>query len=427
MSPRPHLSRSSGVLLHLTSLPGGTLGRSAFEFVDWLAAAGQSWWEVLPVGPPDRNGSPYMPQSVFAGWSGFLAEPAAPVSEEEIEAFRSRQSYWIDGWERFAGAGAVADQVRFEREWSALRAYAAGQGVRLMGDVPIYVAPKRADQRAHPELFLSGVVAGAPPDSLNASGQLWRNPVYDWPALRRRGYRWWIERLRRSFELFDLVRLDHFRGFVSFWQVPAGDRTARNGRWHRGPGAALFRAVEGELGPLPAIAENLGVITAPVERLREELGFPGMLVLQFQLEPGRRNPHRLENHGEEFVVYTGTHDTDTAAGWWSRLTPVERARTGYDPGDPSWSMIQAALSSKAALSIVPVQDILGLGSEARMNVPGTTKGNWSWRLPAGALTPALAARLHAGTAAAGRLPGGAMRGPARPGRGRARARRSSSS
>jgi 4-alpha-glucanotransferase len=387
----------------VTSLPGGRLGGDAYAFVDWLAAAGQSWWQVLPLCPPDRHGSPYMPQSVFAGWSGLLADPGAPVDPGEVAAFRARQGYWEVGWERLAGPGALADQVRFGREWAALRAYAAARGVRLIGDLPIYVAPGRADQRSRPELFLRGVVAGAPPDSLSASGQLWRNPLYDWPALRRRRYRFWTERLRRSLELYDLVRVDHFRGFVSFWEVPAGDRTARNGRWHRGPGAAVFRAAERALGPLPVLAEDLGVITPPVERLRDELGFPGMLVLQLALEPSRRNPHRPENHREWACVYTGTHDMDTALGWWRRLSPAERAETGYDPADPAWSMVRAALASKAVLAIVPAQDLLGLGSEARMNSPGRTKGNWAWRLEPGALTASLAARLRAETAAVGRL------------------------
>jgi 4-alpha-glucanotransferase len=402
MDSRPHLLRTSGVLLHLTSLPGGGLGPSAFEFVDWLASAGQSWWQMLPVGPPDRNGSPYMPQSVFAGWPGLLADPGAAVSADEVAAYRRRHAFWIDGWERYAGKEAVADQVRFEHEWAALRAHAATRGVRLIGDLPIYVAPDRADQRSHPELFLPGVVAGAPPDSLSASGQLWRNPVYDWPALRRRGYRWWIERFRRTFELFDLVRIDHFRGFVSFWEVAAGSRTARWGHWHRGPGGAVFRAAEVELGRLPVVAEDLGVITPAVERLREELGFPGMLVLQFAVDPGRRNPHRLENHREPFVVYTGTHDMDTAVGWWRSLPERVRAETGYDPAEPNWSMIREALASKARLAVVPAQDLLGLGSEARMNYPGRTKGNWAWRLEPGALTAAVAARLRAETEAAGR-------------------------
>ena len=325
------------------------------------------------------------------------------MSAAELGAFRARQRCWIEGWERFAGPSAAADQVRFDREWAALRGYARERGVRLIGDLPIYVAPDRADHRAHPELFLRGVVAGAPPDSLSATGQLWRNPLYDWPALRRRGYRWWTERFRRSIELFDLVRIDHFRGFVSFWEVPSGARDAAGGRWHRGPGAAVFRAAEAELGPLPLIAEDLGVITPAVTRLRDELGYPGMAVLQFAFGGGPRNPHRPENHSRGVVVYTGTHDMNTALGWWSSLNDRERDRTGLDPADPSWSMVRLALTSKAVLSILPVQDLLGLGSEAQMNRPGTTKGNWKWRLEPGQLTAELAARLRGETAAAGRL------------------------
>ena len=307
-----NLPRSSGVLLHVTSLPGGRLGTPAYAFVDWLAAAGQSWWQVLPLGPPDRSGSPYTSSSAFAAWPGLLADPTAAVSETEIAAFREAQSYWIDDWERFAGPGAVADQVRFEREWSALRRYAGERGVRLIGDIPLYVGAGSADHRSHPELFQRGFVAGAPPDALGSAGQLWGNPVYDWTELRRQGYRWWIERLRRAAELADLARIDHFRGFVAYWSIPARARSARAGRWRRGPGAAVFEAARRELGELAVIAEDLGVITPPVERLRLELGFPGMAVLIFGFGGGRGNPHRPENHTELRVVYTGTHDTHTA-------------------------------------------------------------------------------------------------------------------
>ncbi|HEY4349014.1 MAG TPA: 4-alpha-glucanotransferase [Gaiellaceae bacterium] len=403
MDPQANLSRSSGILHHLTSFPGGRLGPAAYEFVDWLAAAGQSWWQILPLGPPDRHGSPYTADSVFAASPALLADTAAPVARDEEAAFRLRNAFWIDGWERFAGGAAVADQVRFEREWNALRAHAANRGVRVIGDLPIYVAPDRADQRSDPGLFMRGVVAGAPPDALNADGQLWGNPLYEWPALERRGYRWWTERFRRTFELCDLARIDHFRGFVSFWEVAEGAESARSGRWHRGPGAAVFRASEKALGPLPLIAEDLGVITPGVRRLREALGYPGMLVMQFAFEGSSSNPHRLENHGEEFVVYTGTHDMDTAVGWWRSLSEARRSTTGLDPAEPHWSLIRGAYGSRAKLAIVPIQDVLGLGSEARMNVPGTTEGNWSWRLEPGQLTRELAARLRAETVAAGRI------------------------
>ncbi len=228
--------RSSGVQLHVTSLPDGRLGPSAFAFVDWLADAGQSWWQVLPLGPPDRQASPYRARSAFAAWRNLLADPAAPVTPVEAAAFRERHAFWIGDWERVAGTRALNDQVRFDREWSRLRAHAAERGVHLIGDVPIYVAPGSADHRLHPELFLDGLVAGAPPDAYSAVGQLWGNPLYDWPAHRRRRYAWWVERLRRTFELFDVARLDHFRGFVACWAVPEGARDASSGHWRRGPG-----------------------------------------------------------------------------------------------------------------------------------------------------------------------------------------------
>jgi 4-alpha-glucanotransferase len=396
--------RSSGILLHPTSLPGGKLGAEAYAFVDWLEEAGQSWWQVLPLGPPDGLGSPYTSSSAFAGWRGLLAEPDAPVSRAEVDAFRARHAFWAVDWERFAGAGALADQVRFEREWTALRRYAAARGIRLVGDLAIYVAAGSADHRFHPELFRTGVVAGAPPDSLSATGQLWGNPLYDWPALRRRGYRWWIERFRRSFELFDLLRVDHFRGFVSYWAVPVGAPNASYGYWQRGPGGAPFRAAQAALGLLPLIAEDLGVITPPVRRLRDELGLPGMAVLQFGFGAARTSPYRPENFPRRLVVYTGTHDTETAMGWWKRLRPSARSATGLDPAEPNWSLIELALGSRAYLAITPAQDLLGLGSAARMNRPGRRGGNWRWRLEPGALDGALAARLRALTAASGRLP-----------------------
>jgi 4-alpha-glucanotransferase len=396
------LTRSSGVLLHPTSLPGGRLGEEAYRFVDWLEEAGQSWWQVLPLGPPDEHGSPYRGRSAFAGWTGLLAEPRAPVTLEEAEAFVARHPYWIGDWAAFEGAGAVAGQVRFEREWSALRRYAAERGIRIFGDLPIYVSGSGADLAAHPELFETRVVAGAPPDPFNPTGQLWGSPVYRWATARAEGWRWWVERFRRTFELFDLARIDHFRGFVSYWAVPAGAKTAKGGRWVRGPGSEPFEAARRELGDLPLVAEDLGAITPAVVRLRERLGLPGMVVLQFGFDGGSANPHRLENHPENAVVYTGTHDNDTALGWWSSLSAAKRQATGLDPGDPSWSLVELALSSRARLAILPAQDLLGLGSEARLNTPGRAGGNWSWRLRRGRLTSALAARLRAATKAAGR-------------------------
>jgi 4-alpha-glucanotransferase len=422
----PIPARSSGVQLHITSLPSGRLGREAYAFVDWLAEAGQTWWQVLPLGPPDRYRSPYKARSAFAAWPGLLAEPRAPVSAAEVSALREREAYWIGDWERFAGRGAIADQVRFEREWRALRAYGAERGVRLYGDVAIYVSPGSADHRAHPDLFRGGVQAGAPPDAYSADGQLWGNPIYDWPRLQRTGYRWWTERLRRTLALFDLARLDHFRGFVAFWEGPEGARTAAHGRWRRGPGRALFDAAERALGSgggaagggaaggttLALVAEDLGVITPAVERLRDELRLPGMLVLQFGFDPDDLgSPHRLENHREDRIAYTGTHDHDTARGWYESLEPARRGdvdallrEQAIAEPDPWWGLIRLALASPARIAMIQAQDVLGLGSRARMNAPGRAAGSWRWQLPPGALSRPLARRLRELTDAAGRLP-----------------------
>lgn len=398
------LARSSGILLHPTSLPSGKLDREAYRFVDWLAAAGQSWWQVLPLGPPDEFGSPYRSPSAFAASPQLLASPQARVTTGEVEDFVARHPYWSGEWARFAGPGALADQVRFEREWGALRAYARERGVRLMGDVPIYVSDVGADVQGWPELFARGEVAGAPPDALSGLGQHWGNPLYDWAAHRATGYRWWVERFRRTFELVDVSRVDHFRGFVSYWAIPAHHKTAKHGRWRRGPGAELFRAVERELGGLPVVAEDLGVITPPVHRLRDELGLPGMVVLHWAFGDDPASPHRPENHRVNQVVYTSTHDTDTAVGWFRDLPPRRRAATGLDPTEPSWGLIEIALASRASLAIVTAQDVLGLGPEGRMNRPGVLEGNWAWRLAPGGLTRRLAARLREATERNGRLP-----------------------
>ena len=392
------LKRASGILLHPTSLPGGRLGEEAYRFVDWLAAAGQTWWQVLPLGPPDATGSPYNAASAFAGSPALLAEPQARVTADEIEDFVARHPFWIGDWAAFAGKDAIADQVRFEREWKALRDYARTRGVSLFGDVPIYIARSSAEHLAHPELFRKGEVAGAPPDDLSATGQHWGNPLYDWSAHRATGYRWWIERFRRTFELVDMARIDHFRGFVAYWAIPARHRTAQRGRWRPGPGAEPFRAA----GELTLVAEDLGVITPAVVRLRKQLGFPGMVVLQWAFGGPPSNPHRLANHEEQSVAYTSTHDTDTTHGWFESLPKRQRDATGLDPRSPAWSLIELAHASRAALSIIPVQDVLELGSEHRMNRPGTATGNWRWRLRRGQLTDELAARLRESTRATGR-------------------------
>jgi 4-alpha-glucanotransferase len=403
--------RSSGVQLHVTALPGGRLGREAFRFVDWLAAAGQRWWQVLPLAPPDRYGSPYKARSAFAAWPGLLAAPRARVSAAQLADFTDRHAFWIEDWARFERgprAEVIADQVRFEREWSALRAYGAERGVALFGDVAIYVAPGSADHRAHPEIFQGGAVAGAPPDAFTDLGQLWGNPLYDWSALRASSYEWWVQRLVHTLALFDAARLDHFRGFVSYWAVPEGDGDARGGAWRRGPGRSLFDAFTARLGhDLALVAEDLGVITPAVEKLRDDLALPGMLVLQFGFDahdPG--SPHAPANHIENRWVYTGTHDHDTARGWYDSLGPETAAtvdataaqtvaRLGLEPQrDAWWRLIGLGQASPARVAMMQAQDVLGLGSAARTNDPGRRGGNWRWQMTAGALTPGMASHLR---------------------------------
>jgi 4-alpha-glucanotransferase len=414
--------RSSGVQLHITALPGGRLGREAYRFVDWLAAAGQRWWQVLPLAPPDRHGSPYKARSAFAAWPELLAAPRARVSRAEVLDFSDRHAYWIADWarlERGRREEVIAEQVRFEREWAALRAYGAERGVSLFGDVAIYVAPGSADHRAHPEIFQAGAVAGAPPDAFTDLGQLWGNPLYDWSALRASAYEWWVQRLGHTLAQFDAVRLDHFRGFVAYWAVPEGDRDARGGAWRRGPGRSLFDAFAARLGEDLAsvlVAEDLGVITPAVEKLRDDLGLAGMLVLQFGFDPrDAGSPHAPANHIANRWVYTGTHDHDTARGWYESLSAATAASVDTSaatafgalglavPEESWWRLIGLAHASPAQVAMVQAQDVLGLGSEARTNDPGRRGGNWRWRMAPGALTPGLAARLRELGEATGRV------------------------
>jgi 4-alpha-glucanotransferase len=403
--------RASGVLLPVASLPGGTMGDEALRFVDWLADAGQRWWQILPFGPPDAWGSPYSSASAFAGSPTWLASPEASVSADELEAFVAAHPFWTGAWAATAGPGALADQVRFDREWRRLREHAAARGIRILGDMAFAVAPGSADHVSFPELFKTGVVGGVPPDDWSADGQRWGTPVYDWGAARAQGYRWWTERFRRAVELVDAVRIDHFRGFVAAYEIPERNHTARAGTWVRGPGRAAFDAVEHHLGDLPVVAENLGLITPPVERLRTELRFPGTVVLQFAFADGMLHPQHAGDVHRDTVVYTGTHDNDTTVGWWGQATPRERERIetavrarDWDDREPHWMLIRLALGSSGVLSIIPAQDLLGLDSSARINVPGRADGNWRWQLQPGQLEGELARRLRDATQAADRLP-----------------------
>jgi 4-alpha-glucanotransferase len=307
-------------------------------------------------------------------------------------------------------------QYQFFKQWSELKAYCHERGIQMMGDIPIFVAHDSADVWAHPELFQldadgnPSVQAGVPPDYFSATGQLWGNPLYRWEVMAETGYAWWIERFRSSLSLVDIVRLDHFRGFEAYWEVPGNEKTAINGRWVKAPGGELLEAVQKTLGDLPIVAETLGVITPEVERLRDRFGFPGMGILQFAFGTDPQaigfRPHNYRRH---FVVYTGTHDNDTTLGWWTSSGAGDNTRTaeevraerkfalaylGTDGHEMNWVFIRAILASVAEVAIIPLQDVLGLGNEARMNLPGTSSGNWRWRFTADQLTPEIGARLR---------------------------------
>jgi 4-alpha-glucanotransferase/glycosidase len=423
----PAFDRGAGVLLHPTSLPGGDLGPHAYRFVDWLAAAGQKWWQILPLNPPDFGGSPYQSASAFAGSPGLLS-PAVAVDEGGYAAFLAENALWLDNyalyaalkdhfggrpwteWEEGAAErwrGRLAEEIERHRrqqytffaQWRALKDYANSKGIKIIGDLPIFVAADSADVWANPHLFRLDetgrplAVAGVPPDYFSATGQLWGNPLYDWDAMAADDYRWWRERLSHALRYADAVRIDHFRGFEAFWAVPAGEETAERGEWVAGPGAAFFAAVEKHLGRLPVIAEDLGVITPAVESLRDKFALPGMKILQFALEGGE-----WPDGEDNAVVYTGTHDNDTALGW-------HRARSGDGEagGEAGWRLIESAYAAPACLAIIPLQDILGLGGEARMNTPGTVGGgNWSWRYDEGDITTENAHKLAALAAKYGR-------------------------
>ncbi len=519
--------RASGVLLHVSSLPSrygcGDLGPAAHRFVEFLARAGQRWWQILPIGPCGPGNSPYQALSSFAGdplfisieslvaegrlapegigagpgdaptrvqyealrrWRAPLLRSACETfrrhargaGSRRFEAFCEAERRWLDDYALFCalrdaqrnrpwtrwdpdlrarapGALArarrtLAEAVRYHQflqyafweQWARLRRVCARQGIGLIGDVPFFVAHESAEVWAHPELFLlerdgrPSMVAGVPPDYFSRTGQRWGNPLYRWPALHQQGYRWWVERLQWALTRFDAVRLDHFIGFHRCWAVSPAARTARRGRFIRGPEAHLFETVQQRIRGIPLIAEDLGTVTPEVEALRDRFGFPGMRVLQFAFggDAGGGNAHQPHTYPRRCVAYTGTHDNDTILGWFRK----GRVGRGEGPGIGGeqaealrylgiapeaarwrhlhWEMIQLVFMSAANLAIIPMQDLLGLGSEARMNRPGITDGNWEWRLTDEMLADTLAQRLHDLTAMSSRLPTRPASRPRRP-------------
>jgi 4-alpha-glucanotransferase len=431
--------RRSGVLLHLGSLEAA-LGHGGRAFIDWLAQAGFSVWQILPAGPTGPDGSPYWVRSDFAGNPAFLDAAEMPaVRPAEYAAFLDEAAHWLDDYALFevlsaAHGGAVwwmwpaelrdrsapalaqvireraADLQRIKHEqfaffvqWRRLREHARARGVRILGDLPFYVAPHSAETWAHREQFQlqtdgrPAAVAGVPPDYFSQTGQLWGNPLYDWQTMRRDHFAYWRERVLEQLERVDLLRLDHFRALAAHWAVPAGAPDARGGEWHLTPGEDLLRILMDELGDLPILAEDLGVITDDVVALRKGFGLPGMRVLQFAFSGEGDNPHLPHMHGHDSVVYTGTHDNDTTLGWYRSLDEETRRRVDsmlrVAPGSMPDALIREALGSVGQLAILPAQDLLALGSEARLNTPGTVQGNWTWRLPPGVLTSELAGRF----------------------------------
>lgn len=482
--------RSSGILLHPSSLPSrggiGDFGPAAYEFVDWLAAAKQTLWQVLPLQPVGIGNSPYSCTSAFAGnvllislerlaqrglldpdEVGALADGTSPVDFESVrrnklpllrqaaenflrsadghsrtryDDFVRENEWWLEDyalfsalrerfseqtWNAWPAEMAKRDidtleklraelhqeldeerflQFAFFEQWGALRRYCAEYGIRIIGDVSIFVSYDSADVWTNPELFrlkkdlTPAVVAGVPPDAFSETGQRWGNPIYDWGALRARGYDWWIGRMRWAIETCDIVRIDHFRGFEAYWEIPADEPTAVNGHWVQGPNASLFQALKASLGKLPFIAEDLGYITREVNDLRKSLDIPGMKILQFGFGNKGAHVYLPHRYGTDCVVYTGTHDNDTVVGWWNTSATDEEkllavSYLGIAEDGVHWAFIRAALASVANLALVPAQDVLGLDSNARMNVPSETVGSWAWRLRAGALTKELAEKM----------------------------------
>ena len=499
----PPLARSSGILLHPTSLPGpfgvGDLGPTAHQWVRWLASAGQSWWQILPLNPTGGGGSPYQCYSAFAGnvallspellhrdgladlppdavardgidhaavlklknglvrqaWDRFRGGKGPVGLRSEFDVYCQKEAGWLDGYALFAAVRAAlgdaplgdwsADllarkpvalaaveqeltgevmlhrfgQFLFDRQWAELQATCREHGVKLIGDAPIFVSADSADVWAHPDQFLLDAhgrptaVAGVPPDYFSPTGQHWGNPLYDWDAMAKDGYRWWAARLKRLFQQVDVVRLDHFRGFAAAWHIPADETDATGGKWVPGPGAKLFDALRKQLGDLPIIAEDLGLITPDVDTLRLGCGFPGMRVLQFMIaEP--TNQYWPHNYDPQTVAYTGTHDNDTTNGWYAKLDDGARWTLGQYLGkqvdDAAGELLRLAWLSVAELAVAPLQDVLGLGGEARMNVPGVAEGNWGWRFRTDQFKGGEADRLKELTRLANRLPAGTVGG-----------------
>ncbi|MFO7999394.1 MAG: 4-alpha-glucanotransferase [Bacteroidales bacterium] len=477
-----HYERSSGILLHITSLPGkygiGTMGKEAYQFVDFLVEAGQKIWQILPLGHTGYGDSPYQCFSAFAG-NPLLIDldklvemelltladlPTETFDEESVdfgavfnykypllkkayrqfilqnnkfrliqfENFCSRNHNWLEDYAFFMALKIhqdgkawtdwdhliairdketigryrehLSDEINFYRfiqflffkQWLELKSYANINDIKIFGDIPLYVAFDSADAWANPELFefdenLTPItVAGVPPDYFSETGQLWGNPIYDWDRLKETGFQWWIDRIQSSFLLYDILRIDHFRGLAAYWAVPYGEKTAIKGEWVNARGREMLETVVDALGELPIIAENLGVITPDVEELREDFNMPGMKILQFAFDSGEENEFIPHTYEKNTVVYTGTHDNDTTLGRFKEASESDKQMMRdyfrIDEDDPAWSFIRLAWSTVSDMAIAPMQDLLRLDTNARMNFPGKASGFWRWRYKRESLT-----------------------------------------
>ena len=483
--------RAAGILMPITSLPSeygiGCFSKSAYDFVDWLKEAGQSYWQILPLGPTSYGDSPYQSFSTFAGNPYFISlkalveegvltkedcdkvswgRRADSVDYEKIykgrykllrkayensntsenpdyQKFVAENSWWLSDYALFMAVkdqfGGVewtkwAEDIRlrwanamdyyrrelyfdiefqqymqfkFYEQWMKLKSYANSKGIQIIGDIPIYVAMDSADAWAHPELFqldqdnVPLAVAGCPPDGFSATGQLWGNPLYRWDYHRNTGYQWWISRMSYCFRLYDVVRIDHFRGFDEYFSIPYGAETAVDGHWEKGPGMDLFNTVKEKLGDVDVIAEDLGYLTESVIEMVKESGYPGMKVLQFAFDSREESDYLPHNYERNCVVYTGTHDNDTILGWYYVMSEEDREFSKEYMGNAKstdeelpWDFIRMSMESVANLAVTPMQEFLGLGTEARINYPSTLGNNWKWRLLPGQFTPELAKRIH---------------------------------
>ena len=484
--------RSSGILLHPTSLPGkygiGSLGKEAYKFVDFLKKSNQKLWQIFPLGPTGYGDSPYQCFSSFAGnpylidfdllieqnllteedlkdvnfggneeyidygaiynqkypllrkaYENFKANGNKEL-KEKLETFKTENSSWLDDYSLYISLknhfnglpwneweddirtrkeaainkykAELANEIEYHNfiqflfftQWNNVKKYANDNGIKIIGDIPIFVAVDSSDAWANPEIFLFDPelkpvkVAGVPPDYFSATGQLWGNPLYDWDKLKELNYKWWVDRVRANLSTCDIIRIDHFRGFEAYWAVPYGDDTAINGQWVKGPGIDLFNKIKEELGELPIIAEDLGLMTQGVIDLRDATGFPGMKILGFAFDSEEENDYLPHTYTKNCVVYTGTHDNDTLIGWFTKAKEKDKqfARdylNSQTDDNIHWDAIRGAWSSVANMAIAPIQDFLGLGSEARINTPGVASGNWQWRLKDDVLTDELAEKI----------------------------------